>query len=717
MSSKYSQWFLRTTIVAILVSIFTLPAFAGDDLVSFKQWETIGPSGGDVRAVEVDPKNKNHIFLTTMDGQIYGSYDGGANWELLANLYQPQLILDDLIVDPRDSNILFVAGHRGKLPGGFFKTTDGGKTWKESKELKNESIHAMVQASLDPDMLLVGTVTGVWISRDAGDTWSKFTSNTAPEKLDSLAIDPRDTNTIYAGTWWRAYKSTDGGNNWRLVKDGMIDDSDVFAIDINPTNPDHVIASACSGIYESFDKGEKWRKIQGIPSQSRRTRDIVQNPSRPGTVYAGTTEGFWMTSNGGKSWKLTTSRDLDINSIAVHPDEPNRVFIGTNNQGVMVSYDGGATFKESNGNFSSRFTYSLVPDVDQPNRMYAATINTAMGGGFVFISNDYGHTWNPSIRGFDSRKAVPYAIVQDKTNPQMIYVGTNQGIYKSIDRGASWKLLQAPKAPARKRTRRGQKSAPQPKAEAGVIPAIEDKINVLTHTMDGKDGYFAGTNKGLFVSYDMSKGWKKIGFGAGLDERVFAVHVNPNLPQVIWVGTAKSGVLMSNDSGETWTSMKGIPTDYPVSTITSDPKNAERLFVGMVHTIYISRDLGKTWIRRGGNLPVGNYNSIIINPENSDEVYAASALKEDGGIFFSQDAGWSWTRIDARKFNLASHRVWSLSFNPENPYQLLAGTHSSGIYQFERSGTRPVAKPVNDSPFSDSNPDSLVKTSGATFNP
>lgn len=665
---------------ALLFVFANSPVVASDGLVSFRQWETIGPSGGDVRAIEIDPRNKNHLFITTMDGQIYGSYDAGGTWELLANLHQPQLILDDLIVDARDSNVLYIAGHRHKRPGGFFKSVDGGRTWKEAKELKNESIHAMVQSSLDPDMLLIGTVTGVWISRDSGDTWSKFTSSTAPEKLDALAIDPRDTNTIYAGTWWRAYKTTDGGNSWRLVKDGMIDDSDVFAIDINPDNPDHIIASACSGIYQSFDQGEKWAKIQGIPSQSRRTRDIVQHPSRPGTVFAGTTEGFWMTTNGGKSWKMTTDKSLEINSIAVHPQEPNRVFIGTNNQGVMVSYDGGASFRPSNGNFSSRFTYNLVADVEKPNRLYAATINTAGGGGYIFVSDDFGRTWSPAVRNFDTGRTIPYGVVQDKENPQVVYLPTNFGIYKSVDRGASWTQLKAPKPV---RTRRGRKQA-APKSVPGVVPALEEKINVLTYTMDDKNGYFAGTNSGLYVSYDVSKGWKKLKFPAGMSNQVFAVHVNPKLPQVIWVGTATSGVLMSNDSGESWTKMPEIPSTYPVSTITSDPGFPERLYVGMVHTIYISRDFGKTWTRRGGNLPLGNYNSIVINPLNSDEVYAASALEQDGGIFFSQDAGWTWTRIDSRSANLASHRVWSLTFSPSNPNQLLAGTHSSGIYQFER---------------------------------
>jgi BNR/Asp-box repeat. len=366
--------------VAILLSVSVFPHTDGNvitDPEKFSSWEIVGPSGGDVRVVTIDPRDKDRLYVSTLDGQIHTSADGGKTWRLLVNLNQPQLILDQLLVDSRDSNIIYTSGHRYKSPGGFFRTTDGGTTWRESKELRNESIHAMTQSAKDPNMLIIGTLTGIWISKNSGEDWEKVSSSTMPVNIDTLTMDPRNTSTMYAGTWWRAYKTTDEGKNWRLIKDGMIDDSDVFAVTLDPRDPGHIIASACSGIYESTNAGEKWAKIQGIPSQSRRTRDIVQHPTIPGTIYAATTEGFWMTTNGGKSWILTTQRNLEINSIAVHPDAPNRVFIGTNNYGVMVSNDGGRNFVPTNDNFTSRFAYSMMPDVERHDRLYAITHNTA----------------------------------------------------------------------------------------------------------------------------------------------------------------------------------------------------------------------------------------------------------------------------------------------------------------------------------------------------
>jgi photosystem II stability/assembly factor-like uncharacterized protein len=221
-------------------------------------------------------------------------------WRLLVNLNQPQLVLDQLIVDSRDSLKIYTSGHRGKRAGGFFRSTDGGATWKEAKELQGEAIHAMTQATEDPSMLFVGTDNGVWVSKNSGEDWTKIDSGTMPVNINSLEIDPKKTSTIYAGTNWRPYKSTDSGKNWHLIKTGMIDDSDIFAITVNPRDQNSIIASACSGIYESTNAGEQWKKIQGIPSTSRRTRAIVRNPAIPGTIYAGTTEGFLDDDNGRK---------------------------------------------------------------------------------------------------------------------------------------------------------------------------------------------------------------------------------------------------------------------------------------------------------------------------------------------------------------------------------------------------------------------------------
>jgi photosystem II stability/assembly factor-like uncharacterized protein len=753
-------------------------------------WSVSGPMGGDARELAIDPSDPQHLLMGTIDGQIYESRDGARTWARLAQFNRPGLYIDNIIIDPRDAATVYVAAHKHKQPGGFFKTTDGGQTWKESEQLKTEALHSLTQSPSNPDVLVTGSNRGVYRSQDAGETWEQFETSAYPDirNIESLAVDPRNTDHIYLGTWHLPWKTEDGGKSWKSIKTGMIDDSDVFAIEIDQRNPDHVIASACSGIYESKNAGALWRKVQGIPSQSRRTRDILQHPANANVVFAGTTEGFWRSADGGNSWMLTTSRTLEINSIAVHPKEPQTIYLGTNNYGVMISRDGGKNFVPSNEGYSGRRAYFLLPDRDRAGRVYAATINTATGGGFFFVSNDGGETWQPSMRNMPSR-LIAYSILQDRADPNVIYLGTNLGLYRSTDRGTSWAPLGVPaekpvaKRPARRRAAPPRNAAaasaqgPAAPAAGGARPtaaasnstppatvkraqgvlgqlgysvgepdgvagtrtvaairrfqadkdlpqtgrlddatlvalglaggkttldeakaaqnapvALTDSINELAfyYKADGTVGMFAATNKGLFRADDPAKGWTRIKYGAGIDERTLCISTHPNEPQVVWVGTSTSGVLASRDGGQTWRQVEGVQSVAPINVIRQDPQRSSYVYVGTTQMLYLSHDGGEKWMFRGGGLPWGSYTSILINPQDPEEVFAASAFEnpENNGVFHSKDAGMTWKRVDPE---LPSRRVWSLALDPSDPGRLFVGSHSAGVYVARRDMTAAAA--------------------------
>jgi len=771
------------TLLPLFIALFFFLAFAPHTAVSraagnetdpglySNDWRTTGPQGGDVRALVVDPQNPDRFYFGTLDGQIYTSADGGKHWQLLHNFGKPRLFVDNIIVDPRNSRVLYVGAHRHNLPGGFFKSTDGGTTWHESTELKNEALHSLAQSDSNPDTIVAGTFTGIFRSDDAGESWKQLPTQSEAGLIhvESLAIDPRTTNTIYAGTFYLPYKSVDGGKSWRTIKNGIIDDSDIFAIDIDPRDPNHIIASACSGIYESKNAGENWRKVQGIPSQSRRTRAILQHPSVDGIVFAGTTEGFWRSDKGGDpdSWTVTTSRQLEINSIAVHPSRPDTVFIGTNNYGVMVSTDGGKSFTPTNGGFSGRFANAILADRDTPNRVYASTINTATGGGFFFVSNDNGESWRPSMRSMPSR-LITYAILQDARDANIIYLGTNLGVYRSIDRGTTWApvwAIEKKKAPAQKtRTTKTSKATvatapkrrspsnltdtimqaqealkaagyhllePDGKAGPDTTTAVKkfqadrhlpvtgkldsitlsalgvgkssdpaaagpsdlilaDAVNALVHTVDPKTqepAILAGTNSGLYRSVDPSKGWEKLSYGS-FDPRTTCIATNAQEPETIFVGTPASGVLMSRDAGKTWRQLDGVPHDVPVNTIAQDPQRPDYIYAGTKQALFVSRDGGKSWKIRGGNLPYGDFTSILINPRNGDEVFVGNAYQVSevgGGVYHSTNAGVTWARIDPKGSRLPSQRIWALAFDAHDQNILFVGSHSAGVYVVPRT--------------------------------
>lgn len=766
---------LPLVIALLTIFSFTAGAFADGDASSdpalySNDWRTTGPQGGDVRALVVDPQNPDRFYFGTLDGQIYTSADAGKHWQLLYNFGKPRLFIDNIIVDPRNSRVLFVGAHRHNLPGGFFKSTDGGTTWRESAELKNEAIHSLAQSDSDPDTLIAGTFTGVFRSDDAGQSWKQLPTQSQPGLIhvESLAIDPRTSDTIYAGTFYLPYKSVDGGKSWKSIKNGIIDDSDIFAIDIDPRDPNHIIASACSGIYESKNAGEAWRKVQGIPSQSRRTRAILQHPSVPGMVFAGTTEGFWLSDKGGDadSWMVTTSRQLEINSIAVHPSRPDMIFIGTNNYGVMVSNDGGKSFTPTNGGFSGRFANAILADRETPNRVYASTINTATGGGFFFVSEDNGDSWRPSMRSMPAR-LITYAILQDASDANIIYLGTNLGVYKSTDRGTSWApvwAVEKKKAPVQKSMRskttkptaltkrrtgptlteitmqsqealkaagyhlgepdgkagpdttaavkkfQGDRHLPvtgkldsitlaalgvgkssDPSAAERTDLIIADAVNTLVHTVDPetqKPAILAGTNSGLYRSVDPSKGWEKLSYGS-FDPRTACISTTTQQPETIIVGTSAAGVLMSRDAGKSWRQLDGVPRDVPINTIAQDPQRPDYIYVGTKAALFVSHDGGKSFRIRGGNLPYGDFTSILINPRNGDEVFVGNAYQVSevgGGVYRTTNGGSTWARIDPKNGRLPSQRIWALAFDAHDQNVLFVGSHSAGVYVVPRTG-------------------------------
>lgn len=733
-----------------------------------QDWRANGPPGGDVRSLVVDPSNPDRLYFGTLDAQIYTSGDGGRSWEFLYDFKRPKLFVDRIIVDPRDSKTLYVATHRHTDAGGFFKSTDGGRKWRQHPQLKNEALHSLIQSSLNPNVLIAGTFHGMYRSDDSGETWKHLPTSTTPglEHVHSVAIDPRTTNTIYAGTFHLPYKSTDGGQTWKSIKNGIIDDSDIFAIDIDPRDPNHVIMSACSGIYESKDAGDSWGKVNGIPSQSRRTRAILQHPSLAGLVFAGTTEGFWRSDRGGHkdSWMVTTSRQLEINSIAVHPSRPQTIYIGTNNYGVMVSNDGGKNFLPTNGGYSGRFANAIVADREMPNRVYAATINTTTGGGFLFLSTDNGASWRPSMRSMPPR-LITYSILQDARDANLIYLGTNLGVYRSLDRGVNWapvwtgskatsgKKGSAPRAPqsatsrnALEVTRRAQHAlnaagydvgVPDGRAgkmtlnalkrfqaarrlpvsgkfdeatlaELGVkggltgdqpagLVVLSDAVNALVQTVDSgsqRPILLAATNKGLYKSFDPAKGWEKLGYTSGLDPRTTCVAVDVNRPETIWVGTASSGVLVTRDGGKSWQRVAGVPNEAPINAIAWDTGRPNYMYVGTKQAFYRSQDGGATWNRRGGNLPFGDFTSILINPRNSDEIFVGNAYQTGeigGGVYRTLNAGSTWARIDPKENRLPSQRIWALAFDPRDQNTLFVGSHSAGVYVVPRGSDGALA--------------------------
>src|SRR5215471_4206347 len=251
-------------LAAIVVMLPALPTRA-------QKWERLGPPGGIVISLAAGPDGT--AYLGTPDGHVFASADRGEHWELRGRAGDR---LDGVVVrivpDPRAASRLLAAlWFRGSAGGGVFESKDGGRSWKLAG-LGDQAVRALEQSLSEPKVWVAGTRTGVFRSVDDARSWQRITraDDLELQNVDSLAVDPRDSQTIYVGTYHLPWKTTDGGANWNAISAGMIDDSDVMSLHIDAREPRRIFSSACSGIYRSEDGGGSWTKLEGIPYASRR---------------------------------------------------------------------------------------------------------------------------------------------------------------------------------------------------------------------------------------------------------------------------------------------------------------------------------------------------------------------------------------------------------------------------------------------------------------
>lgn len=613
------------------VSALTLTAFLfalALHAQSSRPWHPVGPAGGDARAFAAVPGDPTHLYLGTTNSWLYESTDAGANWHRLAVLGDPfhpgldHLVLDHIIVDAADPATIFVAAWQDST-GCLWISHDRGKTFAEVAGLHGESIRSFLQASSDPKLLLAGTLKGVYRSTDAGNTWTLISpaGSTEIHEVESLAVDPANPDIVYAGTWHLPWKTNDGGQNWHNVKQGIIDDSDVFSIVLDPQRPSTVFLSACSGIYKSLNAGLLFRKIQGIPSTARRTRVLKQDPAHRETVYAGTTEGLYRTLDGGKTFKPLTGSDVIVNDVFIDPRDSNRVLLATDRGGVLISTDAGQTFTASNLGISERKVTALLVDRANSSHLFAGVVNDKTYGG-AFESNDSGASWQQIAAGLDGRDV--YALSQTKDG--VVLAGTSRGIF-ALDPPAS----SAPPAGSDSATPAAAPLAWQPRNTIA-----NTVMKVSTQTVRNTR---VNTEKEVKVPI------------VELDSRVNALDVGDD----IWLAATSLGLLTSRDQGATWQGGPVLgPGDYFTVTVHGNLMVAARL-----NGAVLSKDGGLTWWPIGLPKMLTHIRRVVFSPDGTLWLGARE------GIYFSQDQGktWLWIEripfrdVDDLEYDAQTHRV------------------------------------------------------------
>jgi photosystem II stability/assembly factor-like uncharacterized protein len=595
------------------------------------EWISLGPDGGDARSLASDPSNPQRIYLGTSAGELFLSSDGGSTWARYAHLGSGyDYVVDNLLIDPLTPQTMYAGAWSVENNGGdVFKSVDGGKTWQVLPGIHGKSVRALAIAPSNSKILAVGALDGVYRSLDSGQTWSRISpdSSTELKNVESLAFDSQKSDVIYAGTWHLPWKTEDGGRTWSNIKQGVIDDSDVFSIIVDQKNPSVVFASACSGIYKSENGGQLFKKVQGIPFSARRTRVLQQDPVNNAVIYAGTTEGLWKTQDSGATWSRVSPTNYVVNDVLVDPHHPDTVLLATDRTGVLLSRDGGRTFVSANRGFSHRQVTAVVADKQSSRRLYASLINNREFGG-VYLSDDGGSTWTSMNSGLGTRDVFTI----DQTDAGALLAGTNNGIFLLDESGKEWrpvnltlreKVTTIPVRGAKKGT---PKTRVKREWIKGELTGRVAQLKVADHR------WYAATSQGLFRSLDSGKSWTG-GPVIGNTDFISVDHHG----DVVFAATPR-WALLSRNGGNTWTVLT-LPTYVSRVTAVALGPNDELWMVTHLGT-YHSQDAGHTWQHELAGDPLTNLWFVTYDRKGDRLVGVAGRRNE---IVESRDDGKSWT--------------------------------------------------------------------------
>ena len=610
-----------------LVAAYAVPA---------QTWRQVGPPGGTVISLEADPKDSKKLYLGTSDGHVFSSNDQGQHWQLLSRIGTGQDdVVTHILVDSRNSNHLYASTwtlYSGG--GGVYRSDDAGRNW-HLIGLQKETVRALAQSPTNPKVFVAGSLTGVYRSKDDGNSWERIspTNHEDLRNFDSVAFDPKDENTIYAGTYHLPWKTTDGGKNWTSIKKGMIDDSDVMTMIVDPAKPSNVHATACSGIYRSVDSGETWKRYAGIPFIYRRTQLIRQDPQHPDTLYAGTTSGLWKTSNEGvDQWKRLTPLDWVVNAIVIDQKNPERLIIGTERQGVQISENGGATFAAANTGFHHQHILDVAMDNDRPER--ALVVLTFDTNAFI-ATKDGGNTWNtlgPGLKRTELRHvyAGPTGWLASLSAGGLMRYDEATNKWSKFGMYASGASAQPASQPATKGKAAATKR-PAAKAGAGASKPLSFQVNDLFFT---SNAWFAATSGGVLISLDKGATWRSAGSDPFAKQPAQSLEASLDGSQ-IWA-ISQRNLLYSSDSGKHWDAKElNFASAGNLHLHKVDDSN---LYLTSNMGLYVSRDAGKNWNR-----------ADVRDLQFQDVAGSGAALVaslQKHGLITSFDSGKSWQRVN-----------------------------------------------------------------------
>jgi photosystem II stability/assembly factor-like uncharacterized protein len=424
---------------------------------------------------------------------------------------QLQATLNVLAIDPQVSGV-YLAGLSSDLPAysGMLRSTDNGARWLQVPDLRNRQVRAIAFNKFNSKVIAAGTDTGVFLSQDRGITWKRISplGNRQLQPIMSLAFSPKNNATLFAGTPRLPWMTVDSGASWISIATGMLEDSDIFSIQVDRNRPQRILASACSGIYRSLDGGAIWTPMNGATDASYRTYVIVQDPQYENVWFAGTANGIVRSRDGGNTWVKIGA--YSTRSIAFDPGRLGRMLIATDQAGILRSDDNGLTWRSANRGFCNRLLSSLWVARDG---LHTSSSGASANSGTFRLKVDAGGWVTAGARERAAGTGVEEFITVAGGRRLK---ATSSGLKASDDSGASWQAVGG---------------------ELG-----SDSIQTVYRHPDRSDTVFAAVFGAIYSSADAGRSWRRISPEDWPTSSVRQFAILPNLPGRLFILTQQQGV-------------------------------------------------------------------------------------------------------------------------------------------------------------------------------
>ncbi|RPI29752.1 MAG: hypothetical protein EHM61_00505 [Acidobacteria bacterium] len=644
---------------ACLVVIQTL--LSASLVLSAASWENVGPAGGTVEAIAFVPSNPNVMYAVgsaewNKQGSSvlvrHRSTDGGNTWEQMLIPGLERYSLSDVAVDFSNPPSVYVASEAG-----VFKSTDGGTSWRQVSPL-GSGFQVVAPHPTLPNVVYIAGGSRILRSSNGGETWTPIpigqTDTPLVFGIRDLVFDPADPSCMYIFGFGTGFlKTVDGGQNW--VSMGKIGSIDYLAID--PRNSAVLYAGTWLGPYKTTDQGVSWKPVDLL--EININGPLVVDPEESGRIYAGTVDHFiYVSENGGESWKKATGPvPVDATSIRTLVAVPGTttLWAGCAEIGLLKSTDRGESWHDADEGFPGRaLVYSLAVNPYDSRVMYAGTsrgVHKSTDGGSHWVNANRGTTW--------STHAHAKAIRVNPLNPDTLYAAGTGPLVTSLDAGANWKC-------EANLWEGGGESTYEALAVDPVRPNIlyASRSQGLGKSTDGGLTWtvLVWTSGGLYIEIDpfdpntmyanKSKStdggvtWTSLNvekdphqyftnFAASRAERG-VLYIGA--PDYDYYGTKYWGAIWkSTDGGQSWTKINLMYTN--VLSLAVDPVRPGVVYYGNQFGVMRSTDGGASWSKIATDyLPGDQIISLLVDPNNPDCLLAGTELTGIHRIFLTHSA-------------------------------------------------------------------------------